>query len=95
MQALFSSIIILLFLILTSSAEAEPENAPQSKIEAYVELPADTPYVGEPLRLVLKSAIHAPIAKDRITQPSLTDFDWQQFGVDSFHDELKIGRAHV
>lgn len=91
MRALFSSIIILLFLILTSSAEAELENAPQSKIEAYVELPADTPYVGEPLRLVLKSAIHAPVAKDRITQPSLTDFDWQQFGVDSFHDELIDG----
>ncbi len=54
-------------------------------------MPADYPYVGEPLRLVLKSAIHAPIAKDRITQPSLTDFDWQQFGVDSFHDELIDG----
>lgn len=91
MPPLFFSIIILLFFIFTGSADAEPVNIPPSKIEAYVELPADTPYVGEPLRLVLKSAIHAPIAKDRITQPSLTDFDWQQFGVDSFHDELIDG----
>ena len=91
MRTLLSSIIFLLLLILTGTAQAEKENLPPSKIEAYVELPTGNPYVGEPLRLVLKSAIHAPIAKDRITQPSLTDFDWQQFGVDSFHDELIDG----
>jgi len=62
-----------------------------SKIEAIVELPKEKPYVGEPLRLILRSAIHAQVASERINQPELTDFDWQQFGVDTFSTEFIDG----
>lgn len=79
-----------LLVIVASSAAAESP-APTGKFEAFVELPGEAPYVGEPLRLVLRSAIRARVANDRIVQPALTDFDWQQFGVDASSEELLDG----
>lgn len=72
-------------------ASASCEEAPAGRLDAFVELPRETPYVGEPLRLVLRSAVHARVASDRIEQPGLTDFDWQQYGVDSSSEELIDG----
>lgn len=82
---------IFLLLALASHVEAQSNEAPFSKIDASVELHGEAPYVGEPLRLVIRSAIHAQVANDRIIQPDLTDFDWQQFGVDSTSQELIDG----
>lgn len=81
----------LIALALCMRAEALAEEVPTGKFDAYVELPKDAPYVGEPLRLVLRSSIHAHIASDRYEQPALTDFDWQQFGVDASSEELVDG----
>ena len=82
---------IALFLALAFHVDAQGSDAPFSNIEASVELHGEAPYVGEPLRLVIRSAIHAQVANDRIIQPDLTDFDWQQFGVDSTKQELIDG----
>lgn len=82
---------VLIALAIFVRAQAYAEEVPTGKFDAYVEMPKDMPYVGEPLRLVLRSAIHAHIASDRYEQPALTDFDWQQFGVDSSSEELVDG----
>jgi hypothetical protein len=79
------------FLALRCSACAQVNEVPFSKIEASVELQGEAPYVGEPLRLVVRSAIHAQVANERMIQPDLTDFDWQQFGVDSMSQEFIDG----
>ncbi|HEY8065956.1 MAG TPA: BatD family protein [Methylosinus sp.] len=75
----------------TQQGRAQEEDAPVGRVEVRVELPAQTPYVGEPLRLVLRSAIRGRILLDHIIQPSLVDFDWQQFGVDSSSEEMIDG----
>jgi hypothetical protein len=80
-----------MLLAVFAGAGAAAENAPLGKFDVVVELPADAPYVGEPLRLVLRSAIRARVASDRIEQPALTDFDWRQFGVDASSEELIDG----
>jgi hypothetical protein len=74
---------VLVLLAIFGRAGARAEETPLGRFEATVELPKEGPYVGEPLRLRLRSAIHARVATDRIVQPGLTDFDWQQFGVDA------------
>jgi hypothetical protein len=78
-------------LAFATQARAAPEDEPTGRLETFVQSPTETPYVGEPLRLVLRSAVHGRIANDRIAQPALTDFDWQQFGVDSSSEELIDG----
>jgi hypothetical protein len=80
---------IIAFLLMGAGAGAE--EPPPGKFDAWVELPKDTPYVGEPLRLMLRTAIHARVASDRFEQPGLTDFDWRQFGVDAPGEELVDG----
>ncbi len=75
----------------TQQGRAQEEDAPVGRVEVRVELPVQTPYVGEPLRLVLRSAIRGRILLDHIIQPSLVDFDWQQFGVDSSSEEMIDG----
>jgi len=84
-------IVSIFLLAFISKSEAQSIDTPVSKIEAVVELPKEKPYVGEPLRLILRSAIHAQVASERIYQPELTDFDWQQFGVDTFSNEFIDG----
>ena len=83
--------VLILFLMLISNTFAQSTEEPVARIEAIVELPKENPYVGEPLRLVLRSAIHAQVASERIYQPELTDFDWQQFGIDTFSNEFIDG----
>jgi len=87
----FICLTIASFLALAFRVDAQGSDAPFSNIEASVEIHGEAPYVGEPLRLVIRSAIHAQVANDRIIQPDLTDFDWQQFGVDSTKQELIDG----
>ncbi|WP_159730005.1 BatD family protein [Methylosinus sp. Ce-a6] len=82
--------ICLLFLPLSRAAALE-EGAPVGRVEVRVELPSETPYVGEPLRLVIRSAIRGRILLDHIVQPALVDFDWQQFGVDTSSEAMIDG----
>jgi hypothetical protein len=82
---------VLIALTLFPRALALAEEKPLGRFQATVELPKGGPYVGEPLRLRLRSAIHARVATDRIIQPALTDFDWQQFGVDESDEEFVDG----
>lgn len=91
MIRLYLYLVIGLFFALASRVHAEINDIPFSKIESMVELHGEAPYVGEPVRLVLRSAIHAQVANDRIIQPELTDFDWQQFGVDTTNKEFIDG----
>jgi hypothetical protein len=87
----FCCLVTTFFLAITSLARALATEAPYINIEATVELHGEAPYVGEPLRLVVRSAIHAKVANDRIIQPDLTNFDWQQFGVDTVTEEFIDG----
>jgi hypothetical protein len=84
-------LIVFVTLAVFMGRNAVAEDAPTGRLDAHVELPKDAPYVGEPLRLVLRSSIHARVASDRFEQPGLTDFDWQQFGVDASSEELVDG----
>jgi hypothetical protein len=83
--------IAIMLLAMSARADAAPEGAPTGSLDAFVDAPAGAPYVGEPLRLVLRAAVHGRIANDRLEQPALVDFDWQQFGVDSSREELIDG----
>lgn len=85
------SFLALAFIAAFGRFGALAEETPMGRFEAVVELPKDGPYVGEPLRLKLRSALHARVANDRILQPALTDFDWRQFGVDVSNEELIDG----
>ena len=80
-----------LFLVLPGWAAADESDKPTGHMEMRVELPAEPPYVGEPLRLVLRSGIRGKIAADRIVEPALTNFDWQQFGIDRSSEEMIDG----
>lgn len=85
----FCFVLPMVFVVASPAVAQSP--APAGKFDAFVELPKDTPYVGEPLRLVLRSAIRARVANEKIVQPALTDFDWQQFGVDASSEEFVDG----
>lgn len=74
-----------------SRAFALEEGAPVGRVEVRVETPTETPYVGEPLRLVIRSFIRGRVLLDHIIQPALIDFDWQQFGVDASSEEMIDG----
>ena len=91
MSGRFGWLITFFCLTLATLARAQTTEAPYSNIEVNVELHGEAPYVGEPLRLVIRSAIHAQVANDRIIQPDLTNFDWQQFGVDTVSNEFIDG----
>jgi hypothetical protein len=84
-------LILLLGLALPMRAAAQDGEPPVGRIEAQIELPSETPYVGEPLRLVIRSSVRGRVLLDHIIQPSLVDFDWQQFGVDSSSEEMIEG----
>jgi hypothetical protein len=61
------------------------------RVEVTAELPKEAPYVGEPIVLRIRSSVHATLALERIVQPNLTDFDWQQFGIDLSSDVMIDG----
>jgi hypothetical protein len=83
--------LLALFLGAFSVAAAAAQAPPAGRLDAFIEAPAARPYVGEPLRLVLRSFVRGRVAADRIEQPALTDFDWQQFGVDSSSEAMIDG----
>ncbi|WP_051949591.1 BatD family protein [Methylosinus sp. PW1] len=83
--------LLLLFLLQPLAQALAQEEPPFGRVELRVEAPSETPYVGEPLRLVIRSAIRGRVLLDHIIQPSLLDFDWQQFGVDSSSEEMIDG----
>lgn len=80
-----------LFLVLPGWAAVDESDKPTGHMEMRVELPVEPPYVGEPLRLVLRSGVRGKIAADRIVEPALTNFDWQQFGIDRSSEEMIDG----
>lgn len=91
-RALFLFLALALASALSAAAPAAAQDEPPvGRIEARVELPSETPYVGEPLRLVVRSAVRGRIRLDHLIQPALVDFDWQQFGVDTSSEEMIDG----
>jgi hypothetical protein len=52
------------------------------RVDVVAELPKHGPYVGEPILLRIRSYVHGKVAQDQIIQPVLTNFNWQQFGID-------------
>ena len=90
-MAIRSFVIAALFFALCAGAALADEK-PVGRFEVTVDLPTgEAPFVGEPLRLVLRTAVHARVAKDTIEQPGLTDFDWQQYGPVQSGEELVEG----
>jgi len=67
------------------------EMAPPGRIEVSAELPKDGPYVGEPFLLHIRSHVHGNVAREQIIQPVLTNFNWQQFGIDLATDAVVDG----
>jgi hypothetical protein len=61
------------------------------RVDVTIELPKETPYVGEMLVVRMRSTVRANIALHTIRQPSLTNFDWQQFGKDRDFQEMRDG----
>lgn len=61
------------------------------RVEVIAQLPSEGPYVGEPILLKIRSSVRANLALDKIVQPALTDFDWQQFGIDASSEEMIDG----
>ncbi len=91
MRACRFGLLLLAALAVPGRVGAIAEERPMGRFEAVVDLPPDGPFVGEPLRLELRSAVHARVATDRILQPALTDFDWRQYGVDASSEALIDG----
>jgi len=75
-----------------NSADAQqPEPLARGRVELIAELPKDGPYVGEPFVLRIRSYVHGNVARDQIIQPNLTNFNWQQFGIDLASDAVVDG----
>ena len=72
-------------------AETPSFDAPLGRIEIRADLPKDPPFVGEPIVLHVRSSLRANATRDKILQPVLTQFDWQQFGIDTSSEELLEG----
>ena len=78
---------------LGASARAEePSNDPSvGRVEIWAALPKEPPFVGEPIMLHMRSSLRAKTTRDKILQPALIDFDWQQFGIDKSSEEMLDG----
>jgi hypothetical protein len=72
-------------------AETPSIDPPLGRIEIRADLPKEPPFVGEPIILHVRSSLRANATRDKILQPALTDFDWQQFGVDASSEEMLDG----
>jgi hypothetical protein len=71
---------------------AEPAVAPSiGHVEVEADLPKEPPYVGEPILLRVRWAVRANVMLDQMIQPTMTNFDWQQFGLDATTDGLVDG----
>jgi len=63
---------------------AEPILAPAiGHVDVKAELPKEPPYVGEPILLRVRWSVRANVMLEQLIQPTMTNFDWQQFGIDA------------
>ncbi len=78
---------------LGAGAHAETPSIDPSigRVEVWADLPKEPPFVGEPIVLHVRSSLRANATRDKIIQPALTDFDWQQFGMDISSEEMLDG----
>ena len=84
LQIAFSLVVALLLACRGASLHAEPTVAPSiGHVEVKAELPKEPPYVGEPILLRVRWSVRANVMLDRLIQPAMTNFDWQQFGIDA------------
>ncbi len=72
-------------------AEAPAVDPSIGRVEVVAQLPREAPYVGEPILLKIRSSVRANLALDKMIQPALSDFDWQQFGIDTSNEEMIDG----
>jgi hypothetical protein len=72
-------------------AQTPAFDPPLGRIEIRADLPKEPPFVGEPIVLHVRSSLRANATRDKILQPILTDFDWQQFGADVSSEEMLDG----
>ncbi len=72
-------------------AEAPSSDPSVGRVEIWADLPKEPPFVGEPIMLHLRSSLRAKTTRDKIIQPALTDFDWQQFGIDKASEDMLDG----
>lgn len=84
------ALVAALIACLCASARADFD-PPIGRIEVIAELPQEPPYVGEPIVMRVRSSTRAHLALDKIIQPVLTDFDWQQFGLDTSTEAMLDG----
>jgi len=61
------------------------------RVEVWADLPKGPPFVGEPIALHVRSSLRAKTTREKLLQPALTDFDWQQFGIDASSEEMLDG----
>ena len=81
--------LLVLSLALAPRVEAQPAqpSGPAfdpsiGRVEVTLDLPKDKPYVGEMIMLRMRSFIRADVVLNRIDQPPLLNFSWQQLGRD-------------
>jgi hypothetical protein len=86
MTARRHTLVIALFLACRAAClHAEPVAVAPSigHVEVKAELPKEPPYVGEPILLRVRWSVRANVMLDQMIQPTMTNFDWQQFGIDA------------
>ena len=86
-----SGVALALGLSLGAHAEAPSSDPSIGRVEVWADLPKEPPFVGEPITLHVRSSLRAKTTRDKILQPALTDFDWQQFGIDKSSEEMRDG----
>jgi len=74
-----------------ADAQAPAIDPSIGRVDVTVELPKETPYVGEMLVVHMRSTVRANVALHAIRQPSLANFDWQQFGKDGDFQDMRDG----
>jgi hypothetical protein len=72
-------------------AQTPSFDPPLGRIEIRADLPKESPFVGEPIVLRVRSSLRANATRDKILQPVLAHFDWQQFGADVSSEEMLDG----
>ncbi len=85
-------VVALLLACRGASLHAGPTVAPSiGHVEVKAELPKEPPYVGEPILLRVRWSVRANVMLDRLIQPAMTNFVWQQFGLDTTTNGLVDG----
>lgn len=74
-----------------SAAAQGSETIARGHVDLIADLPKGGPYVGEPFVLKIRSYAHGNVARDRLIQPVLINFNWQQFGIDFASEAMVDG----